>query len=50
MRPSQPFLIAVLTALAGGDSFVRDVAAWLMAFAGVHLHVPNCYVGSGPAC
>ena len=50
MRPSQSFLVALLVVLAGGDSVVRDAAAWFFALAGVRFHVPNCYIGSGPGC
>jgi hypothetical protein len=50
VRPSQSFLVTALSLLAGGDNVVRDAVALFFAAAGLRLHVPNCYIGSGPAC
>jgi hypothetical protein len=49
-RPSQAFLVTVASAIAGGDTVVRDVFSVAAVVFGVRLHVPNCYVGTGPGC
>lgn len=48
--PSPEFAALTLVLLAGGDTVVRDAFLLVLLFFGIHVSVPNCYVGSGPAC
>lgn len=49
-RLSPECAATLLVALAGGDTIVRDVFALLLLIVGIHVPVPNCFVGSGPGC